>query len=453
MLTIALACLPIVATWTATLGIAWIRTPARRGALRRRWRDLRGPATREASGAGVVDLSQRSAAYLLALRAGSLVRGVAYLALVACVLLELSLPIAAVVLIGLIWIFGQWQKVANMAFFAATGFPFEGFREAALSYQFPSRRRGSLWTVAESWPATALSIVGLSLILSAGLPLAYGSDTLITPVPGIYIQHSHLSPWALGLILVAAGLALEAMGAWLDRATKRRAMRRETALPRIRAGRLPMLFLRPFGSEELRIPAHQGPRRDGLALLLPRRTEFLEDIVTWLLWSQGEVLAIAAPGRGQLKTVGAAHHPVAGARWTTAALKLMASARAIVLVPGDTPGVCWEYDQVRGDRDLARKTLLVNSEPAAGADPFLTTVGASAAQVQELQRRRLLALAAVLEPDGPKLLCAPLAEDIDFEVAVEWFMCRELPPPQLSGLQTLAALGGRVLDFALHGRR
>jgi hypothetical protein len=436
--------------WSMSLAFAWIRTPARRGASIRRWRDLRAPAPKNTRESKVVDLSHRSAAFLVALRAGSLVRGVVYLSFIACGVLHPGPIVVIVALASMLWVYNHWQQVADAVFSTMTKDNSIAFGESAWAYYFPSHRRGQLWNLAESWPAMALSVTGIGLLLAASLPLAYTSDTLITPVPGIYVEHSHLPFWVIGLVLWGVGALLASSGAWVDRAIKRRAMRRETVVPSSRPKRPRMVFLRPFGAEELRVPAHQGPRRDGFALLLPRREEFLEDVVTWLLWSCGEVLAIAKPGAGMTKTVGAAHHPVQrGKDWMAAVSKLLRTATAIVLVPGTTPGVAWEQEQVQGNPDFARKALIVNPEPA-DARSFLAAVGASADQARELHGRRLLALAAVPGPTGPKLLCGSLAEDVDFEAAVEWFLREELPEPSpfRAGWRILSSLAGRALGLS-----
>jgi hypothetical protein len=449
MVTIALVCVPLVAMWMGSLALAWVRTPARRGSLAQRWRDLRAPAASNTRESGLVDLSHRAAAYLLALRVGSVVRGIAYLVLIACLVLQASPIVAIIALASMLWLYNHWQQAANIAFHAVTNDTSVAFGESALAYQFPSQRRGRLWNLAESGPASLLYVTGLGLLLTASLSLVYNSDALISPVPGIYVQHSHLPFWFLGLISSAAGALLVSSGAWVDRATKRRAMRRETAMPTWRTRRPQMVFLRPFGSEELRVPAHQGPRRDGLALLLPRRDEFLEDVLTWLLWSRGEVIAIAKPGGSSARTVGAAHHPVQKEQdWMETVSTLLARAGAVVLVPGTTPGVSWEYDQVQSNHNYARKALIVNPDPSADPKSFLAILGASPGRAEELRERQLLVLAAVSRPNGPRLLCSSLAEDIDMEVAVEWFLTKELPKGGRLGkarriLASLAALSRR----------
>lgn len=347
MLKAVAICTPIVAFWAASSMIAWMRTPARRGSLFMRWRNLRSPRPNRSSDSILFDLSRRSAAYFFALRAGSLVRGASYLLLVLCLVTRPGLIFLAPALAVAVWIHNRWQTVANMVFLALTGDSFTAFGEAALTYQFPSQRRGRLWNLGESTVASSLSVVGLGMILIAGLPMLEESDTLTTPIPGLYVQHSHLPYWVLSVVFFAVGALLTVAGTAVDRRVKRRSMRRETALPIRRGAKSPVIFLRPFGTEELLVPAHQGPRRDGIAQILPRREEFLEDIVTWMLWTRGDVLAIAKPGAGAERTVGAAHHVLRDETdWKAAVAELLEGAAQVVLVPGTTPGVSWELEKM-----------------------------------------------------------------------------------------------------------
>jgi hypothetical protein len=444
---LVLVCVPTVTLWLATAAYAWMRTPARRGAAIRRWKDRRAPLLNRRTEDDVVDLSRRAAAYWIGQRVGAAVRAIAYLTLVTAAVTQADLIIAVLALIAAIWTLGQWQKVANLGFFQVAADHFAGFSLAAMRYLFPGHRRGVVRYLVKAGPGLLLTIAGMVSILGAGVPLAAGSGTLALGIPGLYSQPTSLPYWAVSAIGFAIGLTLYVAGTRAERSTKRRLMRRETKPSRWRPKGQQMVFLRPFGSEELRVSAHAGPRRDGIGMLMPRRTEFLEDVLTWLLWSRGEVVAVARPGAGRLRTVGAAHHGVkAGRDWTEAVGDLLRRATGIVMVPGTSPGVAWEFEQVRANPGYARKALVVNPEPAEPR-PFLALVGGSGRQEATLRERGLLPVAAILRTGGPpKLLCAPLAEDIDFEVAVEWFLTKELPDPPGTG--RLATLAKRLLKAA-----
>ncbi|HWM54636.1 MAG TPA: hypothetical protein VNO20_04535 [Solirubrobacterales bacterium] len=427
--TVALAIAPLVAVWTAAHVFAWCTSPERRGTLARRTRDLRSPPPDRGAGSGLIDLSNLAGAYALAIRVGGVVRGFSYLLLVTAALYRPSLILSLFGLAAAIWILNRWEKVATLAFYAVAHDISLAFKHAAWAYHFPHHRRGLLYNLFYNSPGRALSIIGIAFIGIAGLPFAYGSETLTSPIPGLYVQHSHLSFWQLGAVFFLAGAAMAWAGAWLERRAQRKAMREQTRIVPRRFGKRPAaVFLRPFGSEQLTVPSHPGPRRDGgFTQMLPRRKEFLENVLTWLLWADGEVLAIAQPGAREAKTVGAAHHLLQpDADWQESVRRLLEKAAAIVLVPGASTGAAWETRTVLGNPTYAHKALVVNAEPGSDPEPFLAMVGAPRSLAEELRQRQLLALAATAAPDGPRILCSSLAEDIDFEIAVEWFLRHQL---------------------------
>lgn len=419
MLTLGLVCAPFLIAWGGSIAFAWCTTRRKRGVLLQRWRDLRRP--RSSDGDLIVDLSRVAAARLVALRAGSIVRGVAYLVLIGAVVFEPPQPMVAVLLA--IVIYGQWPKAANAVFLR-----FVNYRSRAYTISASDYVLGRAWvrSVGRGWLAYALPLVGVGLMLVAGLVIARGSDSLISPIPGIYVQHTGLPSWVLSLWYFTAGLAVLSAGRAVERHLRRRTMRRESGLNPNRANRLdwrpPVLLLRPFESDKLTVPAHSGPRDSLFGILVPTRVQFLEDAATWLLWSIGPVVAVADPRGRSTPTLGAAHHRLPGhADWQKAITDLMDRAVAIVLIPGASSGVAWEIDQVLRTPKFATKALLINPDPAHD-DRFLAIAGASERQAMSLRGRGLRALAAAPGRREPQLLCATLAEDLDLESAAEWFV-------------------------------
>ncbi|MDQ3724322.1 MAG: hypothetical protein M3335_00280 [Actinomycetota bacterium] len=422
--TLAIACAPLVTVWATTAAFTWCTSPERRGTAAVRRRDLRAPKPEGADDSGIVDLSRHAAAYGLGIRVGGLVRGTSYLLVITCALFHSNLILSLAGLAAAIWIGNRSHKAAGLAFFAAAGNVSVAFKEAAWAYQFPLHERGWIYHFFHRGPGNSLSILGVSFIGMSGLPFAYNSDALVTGIPGLYVQHSHLPLWLIGAILFIVGTVLAMIGARLTRDAQRREMRAETRINPRRFGESPAaVFLRPFGSDLLTVPSHPGPRRETDPLLaLPRPRDFLENVVTWLFWANGEVLAIAQPSGGQTKTVGAAHHPLRpDMDWQAAVSKLLKKTTSIVIVPGPSSGIAWEIHTVLSDPELARKALIVNPNPQHDPADFLATIGAPH-RTKDLTRRHLRALAAFITPAGPILLCSSLAEDIDFEMAVEWFL-------------------------------
>lgn len=434
MARVLLAWMPVLAVWAGAQIIAWCRFPVRRGAIARRLGDLRSASLEEAPSAGLIDLSRRAAAYYLALRAGAAVRGCGYALMFVAVFFTRFLPLQLLGLGAFVLIETHWRDAAKGVFALYSREPFTGFDDRASAYQFPRYRRGVMPNFFGQAPGMAMATAGFALVLASGLPLAWESDTIPTPIPGLYIQHSDLPYWAVALIVAVIGVGLLVAGTRRDRAKRQEDMLEGTRVPEGQADRPRMVFLRPFGTETSMVSSHPGPRRDGFRLLLPRHHEFLEDVAMWLLWSRGEVVSIARPGTSS-KTSGAAHHRLRDpARWQAAVSRLIASASGIVLVPGVTPGVAWEHDQVRRDPDLAARTLFLNPTPRGSGSTFLGVIGASPRQVEELRARGLRVLGGMLGSSEPQLICSSLDEDLDIEMAVDWFLREGLPPAPPSSL-------------------
>jgi hypothetical protein len=418
------------------LALAWITTPARRGSLRQRWRDLKSPAASLHPNA--IDLSRAAAARLVALRVGSLVKGAAYILFVYTAVVGPTSLLALLAVLSAVWIHNHWPQAANLVHYVIAKDFSIAFSHRGWRYLFPSYRRGMVANLLQSWPSRTILIFGLTFLMVAGLPLAYNSDTLATGIPGVSIRHTGLPWWQLGLIFFGAGVALTSLGIRLERRTRRAAMRRETTLvPDRRSAKPPIVFLRPFGSETLTVPAHTGPRQDGYLGLVPRRSEFLEDVATWLLWSRAEVVAVADPRGTRLPTLGASHHPMpANDDWQKRVAQLLERAEAIMLLPGPSPSIRWEIERVMHNPELARKALFLNPDPSGNGLSFLQSVNASPALATAIRGAHLRPVGAVTTASGPKVLCSSVAEDIDIETVVEWFLREHLPPPQKGGLLT-----------------
>lgn len=415
---------PLAVAWGVASAFSWGTTPNRRGAMARRWRSLRAPQWPE--DADIVDLSRASAARLAGLRVGSLVRGLAYVLIAAAVLYSVPLPIAVVMLAGAIWLTNHWPQAANLTFLALTNDLTVAFAQGAWQYAFPGFRGGARTPLARRALPTALSVSGVAMLLTAGLPSFYDSETLPLPIPGVKIEHSGLTQAQLGLLLFVSGMALCAAGTYVDRRFRRAEMRQATDLRAESSdGEPPIVFLRPFNTDRLKVPAHPSGRRDGLTMLVPQKSEYLEDVATWLLWSAAPVVAVADPAATRTATLGAAHHAAGlGESWKQTVRALLDRAAAIVIVPGATAGVRWEVDAILKTPAYAAKALLLNGQPGEDS-AFLSIVRADTTQVSRVRAQGLVAVAAVTGPGRPQLLCSCLAEDVDLESAVEWFMRRK----------------------------
>lgn len=177
--------------WGVAMTFDWWRTPARRGALGPRWRDLRASVL--SPSLDVVDLSRDAAARLVAVGAGSIVRGLSYLLIVGAGFVELGWLGATVLFVSIVLIYTRWLNAANTTYRWLTGRPSAAFDRAPVKYMFP----GSVWRVLrthrEALVSEAILIAGLAMI-SIGAPLAYRDDALLTPIPHTAVSDTGLPP-------------------------------------------------------------------------------------------------------------------------------------------------------------------------------------------------------------------------------------------------------------------
>lgn len=144
---------------------------------------------------------------------------------------------------------------------------------------------------------------------------------------------------------------------------------------RSRDRRGPVLFLRSFEDEEERIA----------------RGAKLETIVAHAVRPYGPFIGIGRPG--ELRPAGAAREYFEGDAWRDAVLKLMDEAQLIVLLPGLTPGLDWEMQQIARNGRL-RKCLFV-LPPTQGQERF-ARLGAVLAETPEGARLRDANLSAAM---------------------------------------------------------
>ncbi len=190
------------------------------------------------------------------------------------------------------------------------------------------------------WPG--MSLVGFGLIFS----LAAGG-TVVCDEPG-----------KMGLLSsrIAAGASFIVVGLLLIRAARRAASRRSADLLAA-DNRAPVLYLRSFSSDSMRIHTERWARRTWIDRLAGPERERFEQIVAWHLWSYGPVIAIKRPA-GSRQPVGAAREELNQDNWTRQIDEWLVSARLISMTLGRTAGLQWEINRIR-ELGLGDKLLVL----------------------------------------------------------------------------------------------
>ncbi len=260
---------------------------------------------------------------------------------------------------------------------------------------------------------------------------------------------SLLSEVSLAVQIIAAELALGIVLALAATAVGRAARAREMPTADevfARDQRAPVLYLRSFRDDELRVRIRMSDRRnylENLALFLlrlvfVRMTDRFEDVLVWQLWHHGPVIAVGEPVRRPYRT-GSPRLYISEEYWRAQVQELMRSARFVVVVLGRTKGLAWEL-QCLGRLNLTHKVVLVvppvpGEELRARArmfDELVSGVGLPQHQPAALST----SLAAVLGPDGAWwwTFSGRHRDEWDYEVAIE------------SAVGSIRAEPGRHLD-------
>ena len=193
--------------------------------------------------------------------------------------------------------------------------------------------------------AAALILLGLVCAVFAGLDQALpqgstmqlGPGQAPTPVQNVFS----------GLFLGA--FVLVALGAIVFRGARRLGSIRARQLM-LRDPRPPVLYLRSFGDDRLKLWTATFGRPSLIERFTPRRFDTFEEVLVRYLSGYGPVIAVNQPGT-RLAPLGAARETIDSADWQAAVATWMAQSRLIVFATPPSQvnqGLQWELEAVSG---------------------------------------------------------------------------------------------------------
>ena len=163
-----------------------------------------------------------------------------------------------------------------------------------------------------------------------------------------------------GLILLAVGAVIIRHARRLTAVDARRLMSQDT--------RPPVLYLRSFRDDKLKLLAATLGRPSLIERFTPRRFDPFEEVIARHLAGIGPVIALNPPGT-KLAPLGAARETLDSDGWQAAISDWMAQAALIVLIIPPamvTDGLTWELDTISASQHWA-KTLILIPPVRAGA--------------------------------------------------------------------------------------
>jgi hypothetical protein len=241
--------------------------------------------------------------------------------------------------------------------------------------------------------AAAFLLVGLVSFLAFAVQVAFPSPA----------DHD-----ANQAIVVLVGIGAMAIGSGLYHFAQRLAAVRAQTLMRADP-RPPVLYLRSFGDDRLRLRVATYGRAAFVERLTPRRLAPFEQVVARHLAHAGPVIAVNRPGT-RLAPMGAARETLSDAEWQRAIDGLIERASWIVVCAAPQtvpPGFAWELGRLAGQR--WRKTLFVlppvpDTEMRERWEGFAAVLAQAAASVTlpllPLPVDPADALATLVRPDG-----------------------------------------------------
>jgi hypothetical protein len=201
--------------------------------------------------------------------------------------------------------------------------------------------------------ALALLVFGLGFAATGLAGLTFGPS-----LSGLKrSQVFGVEPVLLGVATLVVGVVLLAIGGFAVRLAR---MWARVSADRLRARdpRKPVLYLRSFEDDDLRLPAVLSARRPFLELFAARGSDPFEESIAWQVAPYGPVVAIGRPGRS-IQSLGAARELLPDEVWQQEVSERMADARAIVVTIGSTDGLRWEVAQLVSGGNLDRTVFVV----------------------------------------------------------------------------------------------
>jgi hypothetical protein len=203
-------------------------------------------------------------------------------------------------------------------------------------------------------PVRVLLLLLLSLVLGV-----VGWLILNAPVPDEWLIEA-ADPEAVEFTFVFAraglGLGLIALATLAYLSARRRAAQRATGVLAEDA-RAAVLYLRSFQDDQVRVHAHNSPRRALIIRMLGRRKERFEEVIVWHLWRFGPVVGVGRPA-DRLPPLGAAREYLSDDEWREHVETMMQRSSLIVVALGRTDGLRWEIETVHR-LGFDRKAVLV----------------------------------------------------------------------------------------------
>jgi hypothetical protein len=208
--------------------------------------------------------------------------------------------------------------------------------------------------------------------------------------------------------------------------------------------RPPVVLLRSFGDDPIRIRTRRGRRHTLLERLSLRRFDLFEETVAWQLWRYGPVAAAADPNRS-LPPLGAARNYYAHDDWRNAIRQLIIRSPIVAVIMGTGGSLQWEIAEIDRLGVLGRTVFVLppvdDYESDLRLGQLLGCLQLHVPYVPQRTGRGHVVLAVVVdESRQPTFVTGRFRDDVSYELAIERAVACLPPPPPVPDPATLEPL-------------
>ncbi|WP_286928890.1 MULTISPECIES: hypothetical protein [Aeromicrobium] len=273
---------------------------------------------------------------------------------------------------------------------------------------FTGRR---VWWIATGAALTILVMAGATWLWAAGAAMSAG-----VTAPG-------LPDWQVrrtGVIMQCiAGAIL--LGSLLPLALARRIAMRRAPAPEDDT-RPPILLLRSFVDDKLRMRSRRLDRSGVLDQLALRRRERFEEVAAAALSKIGPVIAVGTPGQALPPGLGAVRIQLSHEEWQDKVTEIAEHTAFLAMTLGRTESLVWEIRQIHARGQLDKTLFLVPPLPRSERALRINTL----ADVYGVPRESLwpsagsvpLVIAFPRDHDEPLVLVARAADDLAYDAGI-----------------------------------
>jgi hypothetical protein len=260
---------------------------------------------------------------------------------------------------------------------------------------------------------TLAMLIGALLLVTLGFTAA-GIGSGLADIATWQVRASALVTVLLAVFVLLWSLAPTALGRRISMAMMRDRPLGEGS---------PVLLLRTFGDDRLKLRTQRRDRLGLLDSLVMKRRERFEELVTIALAQYGAPVAVGRPGEKLPPGLGGQRVTFSNDTWQAGVNRMADDAALICMTLGKTAGLSWEMNLIASSGFLHKTVFLTPPVKASEQDLRLRLLAESysipPACLEPELGRRVLAFCWPLGWTRPFVVTSAVADDLSYDLAIE----------------------------------